>query len=133
VLPLTQRVEIDAGEYLKWQQGITQIKLKRYDAFARVQAQALAFRGRGDAESEVEKAIGQFAVHVNGVSTEIDAWLRGLYCTPMKRDRSPCASFDPAFDPYAKYKEIQARVVSLGNQGGEDVTALMVRAMKHAR
>jgi hypothetical protein len=133
VLPLTQRVEIDADEYLKWQKEITQVKLKRYDAYARVQAQALSFRGSNESTSDVEKALGDYAVTVNAVSKEIDDWLRGLYCTPMKRDKSPCASFDPAFDPYAQYKKIQSLVLSVGNQGGDKVAALMVHSMNNAR
>ena len=133
VLPLTQRVEIDVDEYLKWQQAIAGVKLKRYEAYARVQAQALSFRGKDQEKSAVEGALEDYAVNVNRISAEIDTWLRGLYCTPTTRDRSPCAVFDPTFDSYAQYEKIQNMVISLGNKGGDDVAALMVHSMSNGR
>jgi len=129
VLPLSQRLEIDSEEYAKWLKDIAAIKLKRYDAYARVEALALSYRGAQDEASEVEDAIRNYAVRVNAVSAEIDSWVRNLYCTPTKRDKSPCDSFDPGFEPFAQYEKIKQLVLDIGNQGGDRVAGLMVRTM----
>ena len=43
ILPLTQEVEIDKDEYLRYVKEIAQIKLKRYEAYAKVQALSIVF------------------------------------------------------------------------------------------
>ena len=128
ILPLTQQQEIDRDDYLRYVKEITQIKLKRYDAFAKVEALAVVFQADAkDKNMLVEKALKDYAIKVNTTSTAIDSWLTALYCTPLKRDKSPCATFDPTFDAFRGYTHIKQLVQDIGNEGAEGVAALMVR------
>jgi len=132
ILPLTQEEEIDKEEYLRYEKEIAQIKLKRYDAYANVQALAVVFRDTGNGKTEpVEAALERYAVSLNNASTAIDKWLRGLYCTPTMREQSPCANFDPTFDAYTEYGKIQKLVFEIGNKESDDVAALMVNKISH--
>ncbi len=134
ILPATLQTDLHKEEYLRYMNEISQIKLKRYDAYSKVQALALVFRERGaGADSPVEHALTAYAVRVNEVSAAIDRWLGDLYCTPTKREKSPCATFDPTFDAYAGYQEIKNLVIELGNQGTQQVTDLMVESIKSSR
>lgn len=134
ILPLTQVVEIDRDEYLRYVKEITQVKLKRYDAYARVRALALVFRdakaGPDQGAATVDATLEAYAIRINSASAAIDAWLRNLYCTPTKRERSPCDRFDPTFDAFADYKEIQRQVVEIGNRDSDEVAQLMVRKIR---
>lgn len=128
ILPLTLEAEIDKEEYVRLMNDISQIKLKRYDAYAKVQALAIAFRiSEHDQGSTVEQALFDYAISVNSASEAIDKWLGDLYCTPTKRPKSPCATFDPTFDAYVGYQQIQKLVVELGNERTQQVTKLMVK------
>jgi hypothetical protein len=131
VLPLTQQTDLVRDEYLKYVAQMADIKLKRYDAFAKVQALALAFRDQDtSASSEVEAALHRYAVQLNAASAEIDKWLTGMYCTPTTRDASPCATFDPAFDAFGEHLKIKALVVQIGNEKTDDVAGLIVKQMR---
>lgn len=127
VLPLTQVVEIDQATYLRYVSKIAEIKLKRYDAFAKVVALSVVFRDDSVAASPIDTALRNYAVSLNTASASIDRWLTGLYCTPTARSRSPCASFDPAFDAYFEHTKIKRFVVEVGNKGTDDVAALIVK------
>lgn len=129
ILPLTQKVEIHQDEYIQYMKEIAQIKLKRYDAFAKVQSLAIVFRDgtKRDGAASVESSLKSYAIRLNNASTAIDKWLTNLYCTPTKREHSPCASFDPAFDSFNEYTKIKNLVVEIGNQDSENVETLMVR------
>jgi hypothetical protein len=129
VLPLTQQVEIDRDVYLQYLAKIAEIKLKRYDAYAKILALSVVFKDRVEPETgrSVNDAIDAFAVDLNRSSAAIDSWLTGLYCTPVSRATSPCAHFDPAFDAYDEHLKIKALVVSIGNTGAQDVAAMIVR------
>jgi hypothetical protein len=128
ILPLTQQQEIDMDEYLRYVKEITQVKLKRYDAFAKVEALAVVFQAdANDKHMPVGKVLKDYAIKVNAASAAIDSWLTALYCTPLKRDKSPCATFDPTFDAFRGYTQIKQLVVDIGNEGTEGVAALMVR------
>lgn len=129
VLPLTQRVEIDEAVYLQYVGKIAEIKLRRYDAYAKVLALSVVFQSRtqGAPEPAIDAAITRYAVDLNNASAAIDRWLTGLYCTPTTRARSPCAQFDPRFDAYDEHGKIKNLVVDLGNQGADDVAAMIVR------
>jgi hypothetical protein len=82
ILPLTLQPEISKDEYLQHINEISSIKLKRFDAYARVQALALVFREpKAKERSPVETALNDYAKSVNAVSEAIDTWLRNLYCT----------------------------------------------------
>jgi hypothetical protein len=108
MLPLTQQTDLSKEEYVKYLTQMAEIKLKRYEAYAKVQALALAFReDENAAMSPVETALRNYAVRLNTASAGIDKWLSGLYCTPTKRDTSPCATFDPTFDAFTQYTTIQ--------------------------
>lgn len=134
VLPLTLQTDMNKDEYLRYMNEITQIKLKRYDAFAKVQALALVFREAGaNATSPIETALTNYAVRVNAVSAAIDKWLSNLYCTPTKREKSPCATFDPTFDAYDQYLTIQRLVLDVGNESTQQVAELMVTRIKSSR
>jgi hypothetical protein len=131
ILPLTQQTDLAKEEYLKYLTQMTEIKLKRYEAYAKVQALALAFREDGNAAmSPVETALRNYAVRLNTASAEIDKWLTGLYCTPTKRDISPCATFDPTFDAFTQYMKIQNLVVEIGNTDTDDVAGLIVTQLR---
>lgn len=129
VLPLTQVVEIDQSTYLQYVNKITEIKLKRYDAFAKVVALSVVFRDDPDllSVSSIDTALKSYAVSLNAASALIDKWLTGLYCTPTKRVRSPCAAFDPSFDAYDEHTKIKHFVVDVGNKETDDVAALIVK------
>jgi hypothetical protein len=131
MLPLTQQTDLGKEEYLRYLGQMAQIKLKRYEAYAKVQALALAFRDDGGLEpSPVEGALREYAIRLNAASTEMDTWLRSLYCTPTMRDASPCGAFDPEFDSYAQYQKIQTLIIEIGNQETDRVAALMVDRLK---
>lgn len=129
VMPLTQRVEIDEATYLQYLNKVAEIKLKRYDAYAKVQALQVVFQTQAgpDATATIGAALRQYAIDLNTASAAVDHWLTGLYCTPTNRPRSPCASFDPGFDAYGEHLQIKALVVEIGNKGTDDVAAMIVR------
>jgi hypothetical protein len=52
-----------------------------------------------------------------------------LYCTPTMRDKSPCTTFDPAFDSYAEYMTIRGLVLAVGNESTQRVAELMVESI----
>lgn len=130
VLPLTQQVEIDQATYLQYVGKIAEIKLKRYEAYAKVLALSVVFQDGGAetaTSASIDNALKDYAVKLNVASASIDQWLTGLYCTPTVREESPCASFDPAFDAYGAHLEIKRYVVDVGNRGTDDVAAMIVR------
>jgi hypothetical protein len=129
VLPLTQKIEIDETTYLQYVSKIADIKLKRYDAYAKVQSLSVVFKDNEEATDtpSLEKELKSYAIKLNSASASIDKWLTGLYCTPTNRDHSPCASFDPTFDAYDEHSKIKAYVVGIGNEGTDEVAAMIVR------
>lgn len=128
ILPLTQEVEINKDEYLKYMKEIANIKLNRYDSFAKVEALSIVFREDADNDtSPVEVALNTYATRINAVSTAINKWLAALYCTPVERESSPCATFDPNFDAFSEYEKIQNLVLEIGNIESEKVATLMVK------
>jgi hypothetical protein len=129
VLPLTQRVEIDEAVYLQYIGKIADIKLKRYDAYAKVLALSVVFQDKAEATANpsIDTAIKGYAVSLNKASASIDKWLTGLYCTPTNREHSPCAHFDPTFDAFDAHSKIKEYVVKIGNVGTDDVAAMIVR------
>ncbi len=132
VLPLTQKLEIEQDEYLEYIKKISEIKLKRYNAFAKVIALSVVFEGNNDSVSTgISKALKQYAINLNSASTQIDRWLTGLYCTPTERALSPCASYDPDFDAYHEHLKIKQTVVNLGNTGADNVAAMIVNQINH--
>jgi hypothetical protein len=132
VLPLTQRVEIDEATYLHYVNKLAEIKLKRYDAYAKVLALSVVFQDQTEktTASSIDTAIRSYALSLNSASASIDKWLTGLYCTPTKRDHSPCASFGPAFDAFNEHMKIKRFVVEIGNKGPDDVAAMIVKRIK---
>jgi len=128
VLPLTQRNEIDETEYIKHVNLVAQIKLKRYDAYAKVLATSIAFddNGKYPQNAPIPSAIKQYAVDLNAVSASIDKWLTGLYCTPIERDASPCEKFNPTFNAYDEHLKIKQLVVNFGNSGTDRIAAMIV-------
>jgi len=129
VLPLTQKIEIDEATYLQYVGKIAEIKLKRYDAYAKVLAMSVVFQDEETTKAapSIDTALKSYAISLNTASASIDKWLTGLYCTPTDRDRSPCADFDATFDAFAEHSKIKSLVVDLGNEGTDDVAAMIVR------
>ena len=129
ILPLTQRVEIDQDIYLQYVDKISNIKLKRYDAYAKVQALSVAFLDKTESTPEfsIIDGLTGYARTLNFVSESIDKWLTGLYCTPTKRERSPCAQFDLNFDAFGEYTTIKNQVLSVGNEKANTVAGLMMK------
>lgn len=131
ILPLTLESEIGKVEYVRVVNDISVIKLKRYDAFAKVQALAIVFRASNEeTKSNIEEDLNKYALSVNNASQVIDKWLSDLYCTPAEREESPCATFDPNFDAYAGYQHIQQLVLQVGNERAQQVTESMVKLIK---
>ena len=130
ILPLTQHTDIDKDEYLKYVQELANIKLKRYDAYAKVQALSVVFkenRTDKDNSTSIETTLKNHAIRLNIASTAIDKWLKDIYCTPTRREKSPCASFDVTFDSFSEYTRIKSLVVEIGNNDSENVASLMVK------
>ncbi len=127
ILPLTQQSDLSREEYLSQLKEMTQLKLRRYDAYAKLQALAIVFRydQRPD-DAVIQDQIASFAVKLNAASAKIDRWLTNLYCTPTKRPASPCASFDPRFDPHDEFEAIKLGVVQIANRDSEDIASLIV-------
>lgn len=131
VLPLTQRVEIDEATYLGYIQKIAEVKLKRYDAYEKMQALAVVFdHNEGSPSLPIATSLRRYQVTLNSTSSAIDKWLTGLYCTPFKRHSSPCASFDPSFDAYSEHQKIKKLVSEVGNADKEALAAEIVNQIK---
>lgn len=129
-IPLTQRLEIDQNEYLLYVNKVAEVKLKRYDAYARIQALAITFRGdRKMDSSQVEKSIKAYAVNLNAISGSIDAWMKDMYCTPVNRERSPCEDFNPDFNAYRMHIEIKKKIVNFGNDTTDNVASQIIQAI----
>ena len=127
ILPLTQQVEIDQATYLTYLGKIADIKLKRYDSYAKVRALAVVFEAGSAGALPIVAALEQYAIDLNAASAMIDKWLRDLYCTPTQRAESPCSSFDPGFDAFSDYTRIKQVVVATGNTGTDSVSNMIVR------
>jgi hypothetical protein len=129
IFPLVHNQEIDKDTYNKYVGEISQIKLRRYDAFAKVQALAIVFRGNStrDVPSDVEQALQRYAIRVNAISEAIDTWLRNLYCAPDKCITG--ASVDPRFVPYTGFLRLQTLVQEIQNDD-KGVSELIVSQIK---
>ena len=91
---------------------IAEIKLKRYDAYERLPALSVAFpKQDASGDTTIGAALRQYQIEMNSASAAIDKWLTSLYCTPFKRDASPCERFDLDFDAYAEHERIKATVI----------------------
>ena len=131
ILPLTQELEIDKPVYNEYLAKIAQVKLKRYDAFAKVQALAVVFRQDSQRKSPVESALKTYAIKLNTTSAAVDRWLTRLYCTPVNREESPCETFDPSFDAFGEFEKIKELVIKTGNEESENVATLMVQQINY--
>jgi len=129
ILPLTQQSEINKEEYIRYTNQLAEIKLKRYDAYAKVLALAVVFRKDESEATTADAAIRQHAIRLNIASAAIDKWLTDLYCTPTKREESPCETFDPTFDSFSEYMKIKNLVVEIGNAETDSVASLMVEQL----
>ncbi len=130
IFPLLHHDEIDLEKYNSHIKQISNIKLRRFDAFARVQALAIVFRKAKSVEkSKIETALHDYAVHVNTISKTIDAWLRNLYCAPDKCRSSSVAPIIVDFDPYTSFQEIKAKVVQTQHTD-QKISELMVDQIK---
>lgn len=127
-LPLTQKVEIEQAVYLSYVTKITEIKLKRYDAYAKVQALTVVFQIENTSFSakSLEQSLKAYAIKLNSASAEIDRWLTGMYCTPTVRAASPCDTFDAGFDPYEAHLRIKTLVSEVGNTETDALAAQIV-------
>ena len=74
----------------------------------------------------MDSTLKRYATDLNAASTALDKWLTGLYCTPFKREVSPCAEFDPSFDAYEEHLKIKNLVSGVGNSGADAVAAQIV-------
>jgi hypothetical protein len=124
ILPLVHNTEIDTETYDKYIGEISQIKLRRYDAFAKVEALAITFR-TDEHESPVEKALYEYAVRVNSNSTAINNWLRNLYCAPDKCVAYGGAPVDPQFRSYEAYLRLEP-LLQKTQEDAKSVSELMV-------
>jgi len=131
ILPLTQEIEIDKKTYIQYINQIAQIKLSRYNSYAKLEALAIVFRNEKNGQpSDVEKALKSYAIDLNKASASIDQWLTALYCTPTLRERSPCKAFDPSFDAFSEFQKIKKLVITIGNENSDEVASRIVSHMK---
>jgi hypothetical protein len=126
IIPLSQKTEITGPEYLQYVDKIKDIKLRRLDAYTQAEALAVVFRVDQE-DRNFDGALARYAVRVNLASAEVDTWLVGLYCTPVKRNASPCATFDPLFDSFKGFQRIQSLVLEIGDAKLEVGTLMMKR------
>ena len=126
--PLVHESQIDKQQYDKYIDQRNKIKLSRYNAYAQIRGLAISFRERKKSgESKVESAIEQYAVRVNGISADIDRWLRGLYCAPAcLSDNS--IGVDSDFTSYGSYSNVQSSMGSIEEEAHR-VSELMVEKM----
>lgn len=130
IFPLVHHPAIDMETYNKYLAEIGTIKLSRYDAYAKVKALAIVFRGDNqETPSKVERELEDFARQVNQISETIDLWLRNLYCSPNKCISDGIAPIDPNFSPYGSFLRLQTLLRDI--QGIEHIVAeSMVRQIK---
>ena len=125
-------INIDKKTYLENLEKIAQIKLKRYNSFAKLEALSIVFRDSDDDKpSNVETELQKYAISLNVISSFIDKWLTGLYCTPSIGEDSPCESFEPRFDPFNEYLTFKEKIIRVGNDESDKVAALIVKKIKN--
>jgi hypothetical protein len=129
IFPLAHNTEIDKETYNKYIGEIGQIKLRRYDAYAKVQALAIAFRDDSHATSTVETALRAYAIHINRISTAIDAWLRNLYCAPDKCVTYNSVPVDSEFQAYDAFLKLEPLLQEVQNDERK-VSEIMVTQIK---
>lgn len=109
MFPLIQEQEIDKETYNLYLSKISDVKLERYNSYAKIKALAIVFRdAQIETESEVEDVLKNYAIEVNQVSSDIDSWLRHLYCAPNK-----CVfnqAINPQFSSYGEYQKLSSRM-----------------------
>lgn len=116
LLPPLLTEDLSDAAYRGLLEQLTRIKVARYDAFARLQAAALAFRKHpGTPNQEIEDALADYAVRVNDLSTEIDGWVRNKYCWSHRCRSTPAAPLDPQFNPYDSFEQIKSETVDFHN------------------
>jgi hypothetical protein len=128
IFPLLHESSIDKTTYNTYTKSITDIKLKRYQLFAKVRSLAVAFRSEGAQASAVEDAIYDYAVQVNGVSAMISGFVGGLYCGGAACAR-PQYSQAAQGDRIAGFDAISAAMQSSEQAAGQ-VASLMVEQIK---
>jgi hypothetical protein len=123
LFPIADENEIRHDQYNLYLDKISEIKLKRYDALARLQGTAIVFRKRPETESDVERALQEYAVEINLMSARFDTWLRKLYCyTAQCPGEDIPADYSPS-DEFSELKRAMART----EERVKDVSTLMVR------
>jgi len=114
IVPLVVRGEVSADEYRESLRRVTEVKVARYDAAAKIEARLLAYRTKVDVrKDDIEDAFEAYKVRVNELSGRIDAWLRNAYCYSNVCESYAAAALDPGFDPYAAFTAIQQEVIEL--------------------
>lgn len=116
--PLVSETSISKPRYDEYFQKLTEIKLRRYNAFAKLQSVAIAFRADTETASDVEQKLETYAVTVNQVSQGIDTWLRRLYCYTAQCDNETIEVDYSSYDAFVRLHdkldetEQQARIIS---------------------
>jgi len=127
--PVTQKATLSADEYSKLLGEINAVRVKRYDAFATVEALAVAYRDQGD-DTAVEAAIHKFAVRVNQISHQIDTWIRSMRCAGDECDNISVEEAGLAGTIHQQYLAIQSALSTMQDEE-QAVGELMVhRLMK---
>lgn len=71
ILPVDFSADLDNGAYETIINEISKIKVKRYDAYAKVQSLALAFRKNIKVKSGAEYLLEDYAIKINTISNQI--------------------------------------------------------------
>jgi hypothetical protein len=110
LFPIADENDVNHDEYNMYLDKISEIKLRRYDAFARLQATAIVFRTQAQNESDVERALYEFAVEINNTSTKFDTWLRKLYCY---RARCPGEDIPADYSPNDGFSHLRREMAKM--------------------
>lgn len=124
--PLVSETSITKEQYNSYSQKRLEMKLKRYEVYAKLQSVALVFRGDANHESDVEKSLEGYAVEVNQMSQDIDTWLRRLYCYTAGCDNEEIAVDYSSYDAFVEMHDKLDATETMA----KEVSELVVKHLK---
>ena len=128
--PLVSETSISKERYDAYFQKLTEIKLRRYNAYAKLQSVAIVFRSDGDTRSDIEKQLEQYAIGVNQVSQGIDTWLRRLYCYTAQCDNEQIEIDYSSYDAFVRLHDDLDKTEKLARTISEEIVKQVKRKNK---
>jgi hypothetical protein len=133
LIPLVEVSNLNRSEYNAYLKNLSDVRLKRYNAFARVEALTTAFRELGSQEeSDVEKAVTDYAGQSQEISKEMRSWLLNVYCLYNDCASTPDAPVHKDFHPHTAFVKLGNRINDLV-QEERLVAQLMVSRIKSVK